>query len=137
MDPGLTCMSTSELAAQLKALTRGLWFPSETEAPWTLPTWTLTSLDPSEIRRVLRRAPDIAVTEVTLDHLMKQVSRRCQGYGDEGEAIAQQHHALAKCLNHHCDTVRVFRVGNVTIDVLVIGQTPNHHVLLQTQSVET
>ena len=94
-------------------------------------------METSELRRVLRRAGDIAVSEVTLDELIEQVAHRCQGYGDEGEAIAQQHRALAKYLKHHCDTIRVFRVGNVTIDVLVVGQTPEGHVLLQTQSVET
>lgn len=94
-------------------------------------------METSEIRRVLRRAAGVAVSEVTLDDLTKQVTQRCQGYGDEGNAIAQQHVALATCLKHHCDTVRVFRVGHVTIDVLVVGQTPEGHVLLQTQSVET
>ena len=130
-------MSTTELATQLKALTRGLWFPSETEAPWTLPTWTLNSLETSEVRRVLRRAAGVAVAEITIDDLTEQVSRRCQGYGDEGEAIAQQHRVLAKCLKHHCESIRVFRVGHVTIDVLVVGQTSAGRVLLQTQSVET
>lgn len=130
-------MSTTELATQLKALIRGLWFPSETEAPWTMPTWPLHSMETSELRRVLRRAGDIAVSEVTLDELIEQVAHRCQGYGDEGEAITQQHRALAKYLKHHCEVIRVFRVGHVTIDVLVVGQTPDGHVLLQTQSVET
>lgn len=128
---------TDELVIKLKALIRGLWFPSETEAPWTLPTWTLHSLEVSEIRRVLRRAAGIAIHEITLDELIKQVAQRCQGYGDEGKAIAQQHRALAKYLKDHCDSVRVFRVGNVTIDVLVVGEIPEGRVLLQTQSVET
>lgn len=130
-------MSTPELASQLRALIRGLWFPSETEAPWTLPTWTLQSVEASEIRRVLRRADNVAIIEITLDELLQQVTRRCQGYGDEGKAIAQQHHALAKYLTDHCTTVQVFRIGQVTIDVLLVGQTSAGPILLQTQSVET
>lgn len=130
-------MPTHELLTQLKALTRGLWFPSETEAPWTMPTWPLQSTEASEVRRVLRRAVDIAVSEITMDDLTEQVTRRCQGYGDEGKAITQQHKALANYLKHHCKTVQVFRVGNVTVDVLVVGHTEDGHVLLQTQSVET
>ena len=130
-------MSISELTVQLQALTRGLWFPSETEAPWTIPTWTLTSVEAFEVRQVLHRAAHIAVSEVTLDELVQQVTQRCQGYGDEGKAISKQHQALANFLHHHCETVRVFRVGHVTIDVLVVGQTPDGQVLLQTQSVET
>lgn len=130
-------MSKPELAAQVKGLIRGLWFPSETEAPWTVPTWTLTSADATEIRRMLRRAADVAVAEVTLETLIEQVVRRCRGYGDEGTAIARQHQALAKYLHHHCDRVRVFRVGHVTVDILVVGETAEALILLQTQSVET
>lgn len=130
-------MASPELATQLKALIRGLWFPSETEAPWTLPTWTLASVEPLELRQALRRAADSPVIEITLDTLIEQVAQRCQGYGDEGVAIAQQHQALAQYLNHHCEAVRVFRVGQITIDVLIVGLTLEGHVILQTQSVET
>ena len=102
-----------------------------------MPSWRLGAVEPYEIRQVLHRATDIAIAEITLDDLVGQVTHRCRGYGDEGKAIAQQHQVLANFLNHHCDTVRVFRVGHVTIDVLVVGQTSEGHVLLQTQSVET
>lgn len=134
-------MTTPEPVAQLNALIRGLWFPSETEAPWTLPTWKLQSMDIGEICRSLRRVPDVAVSQITLEQLLQQVTRRCQGYGDEGIAIAQQHHALANYLNHCCETITVFRVGQVTIDILIVGQVrvedSVEYVLLQTQSVET
>ena len=36
-----------------------------------------------------------------------------------------------------CDRVRVFRVGTVTIDVVIVGETADGYGILQTQSVET
>jgi hypothetical protein len=68
---------------------------------------------------------------------MNQIKRRCQGYGDEGQAIAAQHQALANYLQHHCQPVQVFQVGRITVDILVVGQTNDGYVVLQTQSVET
>lgn len=130
-------MPSPEIMIQVSALIRGLWFPSETEAPWTIPTWTLGTIETSEIRRSLHRADGVAIHEITLDDLMNQVDKRCQGYGDEGKAIAQQHHTLARYLKHHCTTVRVFRVGNITIDILLVGESSENTILLQTQSVET
>jgi hypothetical protein len=130
-------MAANELAKQLQSLIRGLWLPSETEAPWTLPTWTLSGLEGSEIRRVLHRGEGVPITEITLDELMQQIERRSRGYGDEGKAIAQQHQALAIFLKDHCAAVHVFRVGTVTVDILLVGETTNGQVVLQTQSVET
>ncbi|MEO1095366.1 MAG: nuclease A inhibitor family protein [Cyanobacteria bacterium J06638_28] len=129
--------NSPEIVIQISALIRGLWFPSETEAPWTIPTWTLRTTEASDIRRSLHRADGVAIHEITLDDLMNQVDKRCQGYGDEGKAIAQQHHTLARYLKHHCQAVRVFRVGNITVDILLVGETPEDTILLQTQSVET
>lgn len=130
-------MADCELSTQLKSLIRGLWFPSETEAPWTVPTWTLSQNDGASIRQALRRAADARVAEIALDDLMAQVQKRCQGYGEEGQAIAAQHHALAKFLQDHCDRIQVFRVGEVTVDILIVGSTTDDYLILQTQSVET
>ncbi|MEM1281286.1 MAG: nuclease A inhibitor family protein [Cyanobacteria bacterium P01_H01_bin.152] len=122
---------------QLQQHIQGLWFPSETEAPWTVPTWQLSRADAAEIRNVLRREAQTPVTEVALADLTAQVQYRCRGYGAEGVSIAQQHQALFDWLQQTCDRVQVFRVGTVTIDIVVIGITDNHYVALQTQSVET
>lgn len=130
-------MTHSEFGAQLKGLVQGLWLPSETEAPWTVPTWTLQDGSAAEIRKILRRKESVPVEEMSLADFMEQVERRCRGYGDEGKAIAQQHQALARFLKDHCQTVRVLRIGEVTIDVLIVGQTANGFAVLQTQSVET
>lgn len=130
-------MADSELIIQLKSLINGLWLPSETEAPWTVPTWNLEVGDAEEIRQVLRREEHAPVAKMPLETLMEQVQQRCQGYGDEGKAIAAQHQALAKFLHDHCDRIQVFRVGEVTIDIVVLGQAPGESLVLQTQSVET
>ena len=130
-------MTNRQLTAQLKQLTAGLWLPSETEAPWTVPTWTLTTGDAAEIRQVLRRAEDVSVTESSLDELMAQIKQRCRAYGPEGKAIHQQHQTLFDYLQTECDRVRVFRVGTVTIDVVIVGETADGYGILQTQSVET
>lgn len=130
-------MSKQAFNEQLKKLVRELWFPSETEAPWTIPTWTIAAMDDEHIRQGLRREADAAVREISLDDLMAQVQRRCKGYGTEGQEIARQHGDLIDFLRQSCDRVRVFRVGEITVDILLIGETPNGYAVLQTQSVET
>lgn len=130
-------MTTAHLCTQLKQYVEGLWLPSETEAPWTVPSWTLSTGDEAEILRVLRRDSQTPVTEIDLADLASQVQRRCRGYGAEGKAIAQQHQALFDFLRQHCDRLRVLRVGKVTVDIVIVGLTADGYVALQTQSVET
>ena len=130
-------MTESELISQLKSHVNGLWLPSETEAPWTVPTWELTTGDEAELLRVLRRAVSTPITEISLEALMTQVQRRCRGYGEEGKQIAQRHRALFESLKTVGDRWRVFRVGEVTVDIVVVGETAAGYVALQTQSVET
>ncbi|RZM82353.1 nuclease A inhibitor family protein [Leptolyngbya iicbica] len=130
-------MTDTALIAQLKQSIDGLWLPSETEAPWTVPTWELTTGETDELLRVLRRAADTPITEISLPALMAQIERRCRGYGEEGKAIAERHHALFDWLESVGDRWRVFRVGEVTVDVVVVGETAAGYVALQTQSVET
>jgi hypothetical protein len=130
-------MTRNQLISQLKQHVDELWLPSETEAPWTVPTWTLTTGEPAELLRVLRRTAQTPVAEITLPTLMAQVQRRCQGYGEEGKAIAERHRALFEFLETVGDRWRVFRVGEVTVDIVVVGETAAGYVALQTQSVET
>lgn len=125
------------LRRQLQAGIQGLWFPSETEAPWTVPTWQLAAVDAAAVRQVLRRDRQTRVTEISIEDLMSQIQRRCQGYGGEGRAITQQHQALFDFLQQIGDRWRVLRVGEVTVDIVVVGETDVGYVALQTQSVET
>ncbi|NEQ45378.1 MAG: hypothetical protein F6K00_18315 [Leptolyngbya sp. SIOISBB] len=130
-------MAANQVSSELKRQVQGLWLPSETEAPWTVPTWTLTSSNIPELRQVLWRAPETPVSETSLDELMAQVRQRCHGYGEEGKTIAQRHQELFDFLQQIGDRWRVFRAGEVTVDIVVVGEIDDGYVALQTQSVET
>lgn len=130
-------MTDSQLIAQLKQSIDGLWLPSETEAPWTVPTWRLATGGVAELLQVLRRDASTPIAEISLATLMTQVERRCRGYGTAGTAIAERHRAVFEWLQTVGDRWRVFRVGKVTVDIVVVGETPTGYVALQTQSVET
>ena len=130
-------MGTNHVSSELKRRVQNLWLPSETEAPWTVPSWTLSTGNVVELRRVLRRDPETPVSKTSLDELMAQVQRRCRGYGEEGKEIAQQHRALFEFLQQISDRWQVFRVGEVTVDIVAVGEMENGYVALQTQSVET
>ena len=128
---------TDEVASQLKKHIRELWFPSETEAPWKLPTWEIENSVPPELLQVLHRVPQTPIITSSWTDLMARVQQRCQGYGAEGHKVMQQHQALFEFLHQACNRIQVFRVGTVTVDIVVVGEIDDGYVALQTQSVET
>jgi|GEM_PF-6540971 len=130
-------MTAQPLNAQLQQRVQGLWLPSETAAPWMVPSWQLTTGNDAEILEVLGRKAHTPIAEIALQALMSQVQQRCRGYGAEGQAIAQQHQALFDFLQQSCDRLRVLRVGIAIVDIVIVGATADGYVALQTQSVET
>ncbi|MBF2036295.1 MAG: hypothetical protein IGR92_12685 [Leptolyngbyaceae cyanobacterium T60_A2020_046] len=131
-------MSLPDLIATVTAGIDGLWFPSETDAPWTLLPNAPEPTDGAALRAWLGQPASAPVESLAIADFLAQVERRCRGYGAEGKAIAQRHRDLIAMLRDRCDTLTVWRVGTVTLDVVIIGTLETgDRVALGTQSVET
>ncbi|MDA0267370.1 MAG: hypothetical protein O3A14_10520 [Cyanobacteria bacterium] len=134
-------MSLDPITAQLNRLIEGLCFPSETDMPWQVVVWPATSgaeITDAALRRYLAQPDDAPIGRSSLGDFAAQVNRRCRGYGAAGEASAQQHQQLFQYLEAQLSAVRVLRVGQVTVEVLVLGCTEiGEMVGVRTQSVET
>jgi hypothetical protein len=59
-------------------------------------------------------------------------------FGDEERAIAARYRELVALLKQHLSDLTVYQVGEVTLDVYVVGRTPEGELLgLATQASET
>ncbi len=134
-------MSLADITAQLERLTHNLSFPSETDTPWQVMVWPEApgaEITDAALRQYLAQPADAPVAPLALGDLTAQVNRRCRGYGAEGEAIAQQHQPLFQYLEAQLSAVQVLRVGQVTVEVVVMGCTETREIVgVRTQSVET
>jgi hypothetical protein len=115
---------------ELRAAVKGLLFPSETDAPLEAFVWPGGGGPPTEaaVRANARPDADAPVEQVTLADLAKTIPSESRG------AFLP----LFGLLGHHLSGTTVFKVGETTIDVYVVGRTPDgRYAGVKTQVVET
>lgn len=113
------------------ALTRaaqGLLYPSESDAPFEAFQWKAGGSDPrAAIAAQGKRADE--VSEISIDAFFAQLIA-----GDQGPEFARLKNVLQSQLND----LRVLRVGQIEIDIYLIGKTSaGDWAGLHTVSIET
>lgn len=103
-----------------------LWWVSETDAPWTVEVWSdLTPLTTQTAQTVM---PD----------LFFAAAIAIQDWYCEAEITeAKRYQTLVELLQQHCTNCQVYRVGQVEVEIYVVGQISDHWIVLKTRSVET
>ncbi|MGD1907796.1 MAG: nuclease A inhibitor family protein [Leptolyngbyaceae cyanobacterium] len=140
-------MTLADITTQLDCLTQDLCFPSEADTPWQVVVWPESAELTDALLQHLDQPAEASVVSQSLTDLSEQVERRCRGYGAEGKAmvedrsqrtIAAQHQQLFQYLEDQLSEVQIFRVGEVTVEVVVIGVAETGDwVGVRTQSIET
>lgn len=117
-------MSQHAIAA-IEATIDGLWWMSEADAPWSL---QVTETLPE----ILQDQPKLELAPFFANAVEVQ-----SWYGDEETAQAQKYQTLVELLQQRCSDLAVYRVGEVEVDIYVVGQLESDWIVLQTQAVET
>jgi len=121
---------TDPVLKELKAAVKGLLFPSETDAPLTAFVWPGAADPPTEasVRSNAKVNADTSVAQVSLADLAKTIPEESRG------AFLP----LFGLLGHHLSGTTVFKVGEQTLDVYIVGRTPDgQYAGVKTQVVET
>lgn len=131
---------TTHIEQSLEQAVDGLLYPSESEEPFEVICWADDG-KPIDASRLLEQAgykPHIPVTETSLDDFFKDLTTVQSWYGDNEKANTQRFRDLEDMLRHSLTDIRVFRVGEVRIDVYIIGVTGDGGWAgVKTTSVET
>ena len=115
---------------ELKDATKGLLFPSETDAPIEVFAWPGGASPPDEaaLRANAKVGKDAPVEQITLADLAKTIP-------EESRAAL---FPLFMLLAQHLSGTIVFKVGEVNIDVYVVGRTTDGQFAgIKTKVVET
>lgn len=155
-------LETLDLITTLQAAIAGLTWMSESDYPWRvlvaadtlallgdqlplpLTEQPLTPyLQGVPVEPALAVAPEpvtlaTQATPVDVDAFFAPAIQIPAGYGPEEQAIAQRYQQLAQWLKARLTNLKVYRQGDREIDIYILGQTPDGHILgLQTKAVET
>ncbi|MEC4805076.1 MAG: nuclease A inhibitor family protein [Jaaginema sp. PMC 1079.18] len=132
-------MSDRDLTQQLQQATEGLFWPSETDAEFEIVTWPdLDNLTVETVRDRLNLDPETPILCQDFYRFFQPVTQEQAWHNAEERAERERYQVLVEFLNANLSNLQVFRVGEVEIDIYILGQTPERQTLgLQTQAVET
>ena len=106
---------------------------SETDEPFQSFTWKGAEgpLTDKKVLELSKHASDTTIEEMTLDEFLGD-------YAEGEDEDAKKYKNLLKVINEQLSDVRVFKVGQVNIDVYIVGRTnQGDWVGLHTKAVET
>lgn len=124
----------------LKQASKGLLYPSETDAPFLAFTWKKADgkLTPELVRSLAKRKPDDPVQEVSLADFFKDLTEEQDWHGKEEKEDVKKFRELEKAIRANLSDVTVFRVGETDVDMYIVGTTPDGDWAgLKTRAVET
>ena len=131
--------SDAEIIAELKQLTEGLLFMSESDYPFETVYWT----GASEITRQFLldqsgQAEDAPVEILSLDDFLRVAMSEESWRSTEGRAEAKRYRALAECLKESLDELKVYKIGRIRTPVYILGRNWTGNWLgISTLTVET
>ena len=121
---------TTPVLKELKAAAKGLLFPSESDAPMEAFAWPGGDGPPDEaaVRANAKADKDAPVEQLTVPELTRTIPSESRG----------DFLHLFATLAHHLSGVTVFKVGEVNMDVYIVGRTTDgQYAGVKTQVVET
>jgi hypothetical protein len=124
----------------LESACRGLLYPSDTDAPFETFFWPEEEhgvLSPEDIARLAGIAPEKPIKTVRLETFFRPVTKQEEWHNEAEKSQVKSFENLLATIKTTLDDVKVYRVGETTIDVYIVGSTEGGYAGLQTKVVES
>ena len=115
---------THSIATQLSSAAQGLLFLSETNAPFEVINWqTQGELTPAILLQLTEHPPDAPVEVVSVDEFFAIATAEEDWHDQEERKTVQRFQNLVSILKQNLLQLQVYRVGDRSIDVYIVGVT--------------
>ncbi len=133
--------ASSDLMTQLKQACNNLLWITESEYPFEMFCWqdqTASDLTNQKLLELTHHSTDTIVKTDEFDSFFEPVTHLQDWYGDEEIATMKQYQKLVATLKQHLSNLKVYRLGEINLDIYVVGQTPDGYLAgIATKAVET
>jgi Nuclease A inhibitor-like protein len=131
-------VTTAAIIDRLKQATTDLLWSSESDYPFEVVSWEPgTDLNPADLFSNIYDN-ELSIESMTLADLLAPVITVEDWYEQAELDLVDRYTNLLDLINTNLTEVEVFRVGEVEIDIYIIGKTPTGNIIgLKTRSVET
>lgn len=126
--------------AALQNASQGLEFQSETDAPFAPFFWPDEDAAPLSPERVLQLAgakPGTPIKSTSLATFFKSAITDEAWHNDEEQAEVARFKALVEAIKNTLSKPQVWKIGETSADVYIVGSVEGGHVGLKTLVVET
>ena len=130
---------TDSIATQLKQASKGLFFLSETDAPFEVIHWSAQGkLTPAKLLQLTNHPPDAPLKMLAVDDFFAIATQEEDWHDEEEGETVKRFQNLVSVLKQNLSQLQVFRVGSINVDVYIVGATPSgDRTGLSTKLVET
>jgi len=132
-------MASAAFMALTKA-SKGLLYPSETDAPFEVFAWKngTGALTPARLLGLAQLDPASPVAMATVDDFFAPLIAEKDWHGREEKAIVQKFEELRQAVDAQLTDAKVYRVGAIEIAIYLAGKTHDGDWAgLKTTAVET
>lgn len=131
----------SEIINTLKEASDGLYCLSEADYPFEAFLWEDQTKEPLTVERLVQQVghpQDTPVEVIELVQFFEGSTEEQDWYGPEEKEMVAKYQNLVKTLEDNLQDIKVYRVGEVKIDVYIIGKTGSSALAgLSTKVLET
>jgi Nuclease A inhibitor-like protein len=115
--------SDTEIIEELKQLTAGLLWMSESDYPFETVLWEgLPEISPQFLRSLSGEAEDAPVEIVSVDEFFRVAMSEESWRTEESRQEAKKYRRLVQTLKDNLDELKVYRVGKINIPVYIVGR---------------
>ena len=130
-----------DIPKKIKSLSQDLVWMSESDYPFDTFTWSNQELEEVSTKNLLQKTNhslDAPVKVIDMEKFFQRATAQKDWYDSEERKIAKKFQALVVTLKQNLDNIQVYKIGDVEIDVYIVGQLKTGNWLgLSTKAVET
>ena len=130
-----------DIPKKLKSLSQNLVWMSESDYPFDIFTWSnqeSTEFNTQNLLQKTNHSPESPVKVLEIDKFFQRATDEKDWYDDDERETAKKYQTLLETLKQNLDNIQVYKIGEVEIDVYIVGQLKSGDwVGLSTKAVET
>jgi hypothetical protein len=129
---------TQSLSEKLALAVTDLVWPSESDYPFEVIDWQIESIDPVILLKQIDRPEDTLVEVVELETFFANATQEQDWYDESELETVKRYRYLLEILRTNLQEVAVYRVGEIEIEVYILGKTSSNAIAgLKTKMIET
>jgi hypothetical protein len=124
----------------LAAAVKDLLYMSESDEPFEVVQWQggREHFDAAQVLKCTGREASTPIQVLGLEDFFKGLTREQPWHGEAEKADAARYRNLLATLQQHLAETKVFRIGRIQVDIIIIGRTTTGKWAgLKTKAIET